>query len=322
MLGALGESIFSPFAFAQPPALKISAQLDGPGAAGGEHQAVNIEARSAGEFRLHDFPLENIAFTAAVRDDDISVENVRAGFASGVATGRVKLTGRGAARRVAFDLALKDASLGRVADTLQQFSARAKGLPAPAPGKFVQEKANVRLDLAASAEGSYANAYTYHGDGNATLQGDTLGEVPLLGLLSELLRFTALRFTTASAKFKVDGARLAFSEFNLRGANSAIEAHGDYALDRRELDFKAKILPFQESGNLLKSALGAVLSPLSNVFEVVLNGSLDQPKWSLALAPGNLFRNPQPTENPPAAAINDPTAPPPQSSPVEPKPKT
>ena len=131
--------------------------------------------------------------------------------------------------------------------------------------------------------------------------------MPLLGLLSELLRFTALRFTTASAKFKIDGAKLAFSEFNLRGANSAIEAKGDYALDRRELDFKAKILPFQESGNLIKSALGAVLSPLSTVFEVVLNGSLDKPKWSLALAPANLFRSPttaDPTGVPNATAAS------------------
>jgi hypothetical protein len=130
------------------------------------------------------------------------------------------------------------------------------------------------------------------------LQGPGLGEVPLLGLLSELLRFTALRFTTASAKFKIDGAKLAFSEFNLRGANSAIEAHGDYALNRRELDFKAKILPFQESGNILKSALGAVLSPLSTVFEVVLTGSLEKPQWAFAMGPTSFLRSLVPGETP------------------------
>ena len=313
MLGSLGESIFAPFTFAQTPALKIAARLDGPSAPSGSHQTINLEARSAGEFRLHDFPLENVAFTAAVRDDDIAVENLRAGFAGGVATGRVKLSGHGPARRVAFDLALKDSSLGRVADTLQQFSARSKGLPPPPPGKFIQERANVRLDVTASGEGGYSDPFSFHGDGHATLQGETLGEVPLLGLLSELLRFTALRFTTANAKFKIDGAKVAFSEFNLRGANSAIEAHGDYALDRRELDFKAKILPFQESGNLIKSALGAVLSPLSNVFEVVLNGSLEKPKWSLALAPANLFRSPTspeaPAISPAAPAASTPGSP-------------
>jgi hypothetical protein len=306
MLGPAGAAALGPFAFAQPPAIKLSGRLDGPAAPDGVHDTVNIEARSAGEFRLHDFPLENIAFTAAVHDDDIAVENLRAGFAGGVASGRVKLAGRGADRRVTFDLALKDAGLGRAADTLQQFAARTKGLPPTPPGKFVQEKADVRVDLTVSADGRYADPFSYHGEGNATLQGEKLGEVPLLGLLSELLKFTALRFTTADAKFKIDGAKLTFSEFNLRGANSAIDARGDYALDRRELDFKAKIFPFHESGNLIKSALGAVLSPLSSVFEVILNGTLDKPKWSLVLGPTNFLRSLVPGESPPAAKPDAP----------------
>ena len=305
MLGAPGAALFGPFAFAQPPALKLAGRLDGPAAPGGAHQSVDIEARSAGEFRLHDFPLENIAFTAAVRDDAVTVDNLRAGFASGVATGRIKFTGRGADRRVSADLALKDVSLGGAARTLQNYAAHLHGTPPPPPGKFVQEKANVRLDLTASAEGRYADPFSYHGEGNVTLRGAGLGEVPLLGLLSELLRFTALRFTSADAKFKIDGAKLAFSEFNLRGANSAIDARGDYALDRRELDFTAKIFPFHESGNLFKSAIGAVLAPFSNVFEVVLTGTLDKPKWAFAIGPTNLLRSLAPAETPPPAKPND-----------------
>ncbi len=296
MIGPVGAEVLAPFAFAQPPALKLSGRLDGPAAPGGSHVALDIEARSAGEFRLHDFPLENIAFTATVRDDAVNVDNVRAGFAGGVATGRLKLAGNGAGRRVTADLALKDASLGRAAEILQEFAARSHGAPPPAPDKFVQQKANVRLDLTASTEGRYSDPFSFHGDGTATLQGPGLGEVPLLGLLSELLRFTALRFTAANAKFKINGTKLDFDEFNLRGANSAIEAHGNYALDRRELDFKAKILPFQESGNLIKSTIGVVLSPFSNVFEVVLTGTLDKPKWAFAIGPTNLLRSLAPGE--------------------------
>jgi hypothetical protein len=77
----------------------------------------------------------------------------------------------------------------------------------------------------------------------------------------------------------------------LRGANSAIDAHGTYALDRRELDFNAKILPFQESANLLKSVVGVVLSPLSSVLEVKLTGSPLKPQWAFARGPTNLLRS-------------------------------
>jgi hypothetical protein len=98
----------------------------------------------------------------------------------------------------------------------------------------------------------------------------------------------------------------------VRGANSAIDAHGVYLLDRHELDFNAKIFPFQESGNLIKTVVGAVLTPLSSVFEVKLAGSLEKPQWGLALGPGNLLRarapdakdaappTPNPPPNPPA----------------------
>jgi hypothetical protein len=306
LIGPAATGVFAPFAFAQPPALKVSGHLDGPAAAAGAHTSLDIEARSAGEFRLQGFPLENIAFTAAVRDDDVTIDNLRAGFAHGVATGRVRLSGHGPDRRVAATLALKDGSLGRAAEIVQNYAALLHGTPPPPPGKFVQEKANVRLDLTASVAGTYADPFSYQGDGAATFQGPGLGEVPLLGQLSDLLKFTALRFTSASAKFKIQGTKLAFSEFNLRGANSAIEAHGDYALDRRELDFKAKILPFQESGNVIKSAIGAVLTPLSSVFEVVLTGSLEKPQWAFAIGPTNFLRSLAPGETPPPAVPGAP----------------
>ena len=318
MLGAAGADFLAPYTFAQPPALKLSAQLAGPEAPGGAHQNLRIDARSPGEFRFHDFPFENIAFTATVHDDEIAIDNLRAGFADGVATGRTKVWGVGAERRLRFDYTLKDASLGRAAAALQRFSAQRAGAQPPVPGKFVQEKANVRLDLTASAEGRYDDPFSYKGEGVAQLQGAEIGEVPLLGVLSEVLKFTALRFTSAHATFKIDANKLAFSEFNLRGANSAIDAHGDYALDRHELNFKAKIFPFHESGNLLKSVVGAVLTPFSEVFEVNLTGPLDKPSVVLTVGPTNLLRPLAPVENPPPTKPADPATPAPATAPAKP----
>src|SRR5205823_7117456 len=133
----------------------------------------------------------------------------------------------------------------------------------------------------------------------AVLSGAEIGEVPLFGPLSELLKFTALRFTSVKSDFKIDGARLDFPDLAVRGANSAIDAHGQYALDRGELDFKAKIFPFQESSNLIKSVVGAVLTPISNVFEVKLNGSLSKPLWAFVIGPTNFLRSLGPGENEP-----------------------
>jgi hypothetical protein len=315
MLGPLGESIFAPFKWSAPPALTLSGRIEG-----GAHTTLHIDGRTTGEFRFQDFPLENVRFTADVRDNDVDVTQMEARFGEGTLTGRAKVSGTGADRRVAFDYTLKDASLVRAVATLQDYTARKNRTPPSPPGKFLQEKASVHLDLSAAAEGRYDDPLSYHGTGRASLQGPGLGEVQLLGLLSELLKFTALRFTSAKTTFKIDGAKLTFPDLAIRGANSAIDAHGDFALDRRALDIKAKLFPFQESGNPLKSLVGAVLTPFSNIFEVKLTGTLDRPEWAFVVGPTNFLRSLAPGETAPDPAKAAPPLTPGQPPPAPPSP--
>jgi hypothetical protein len=310
ILGPLGVSIFSPFKWSAPPAVRLTGRIDGPGAPGGPHTTLQIDGRTNGEFRFLDFPLDDVSFSAAVRDNDIDVSQISARFADGTLTGRTKIFGQGRERRIAFDYTLKDATLVRAVDILQNYTARKNHQPPPPPGKFLREKASVHFDLTAAATGRYDDPFSYQGEGRATLQGAGLGEVQMLGLLSELFKFTALRFTSAKTTFKIDGAKLTFPDLTLRGANSAIDAHGDFALDRRVLDFKAKIFPFQESGNPLKTLVGAVLTPFSNIFEVKLTGTLDKPEWAFVVGPTNILRALGPGETaPPAAPPTETTAP-------------
>jgi hypothetical protein len=219
MLGPLGESIFAPFKWSAPPTLTLSGRIEG-----GAHTTLHIDGRTTGEFRFQDFPLENVRFTADVRDNDVDVTQMEARLGEGTLTGRARVFGTGPARRVAFDYTLKDASLVRAVATLQDYTARKNRTPPSPPEKFLQEKAAVHLDLSAAAEGRYDDPLSYHGTGRATLQGPGLGEVQLLGLLSELLKFTALRFTSAKTTFTIDGAKLTFPDLAIRGANSAIDA--------------------------------------------------------------------------------------------------
>lgn len=322
LLGEAGARTLAPFRLAQPPELKVRGQFAGPDAPGGASEKLRIQARTAGEFRFHDFPLHDVSFIATIDRDEVILDDVEALFAGGVATGHARVWGMGKERRLGFDFALDDASLGKVAAGLNEFFAAKKNeAPAP-PGRFVQEKANVRLNFAASAEGRYDDALSYRGAGSAVLRGAEIGEVPLLGTLSELLKFTALRFTEARANFRIENARLVFPEVTLRGSNSAIDAHGTYAMDRRELEFNAKIFPFQESENLIKTVVGAVLTPLSNAFEVKLTGSLAKPQWAFVIGPTNFLRSLAPGadsvskgELPPETKPSAPTQPPGQEPP-------
>ncbi|MBC7369279.1 MAG: hypothetical protein H7343_21135 [Undibacterium sp.] len=291
IFGAAADEILAPFTFTAPPDLKLTGRIDSATSPAGAHQSLDLAGETHHQFRFHGFPVERLSFTGQLRDDALTLDRLDLGFAEGTATGRAKVWGTGAARRVGFDYAIKDASLGRAIAILENYAATQRGAPPPPPNRFLADQSNVRLSLAVSAEGGYDDPFSYHGEGSATLDGPALGEVRMLGLLSELFSFTSLRFTSVHANFKLDGARLNFPDLSLTGANSAITGRGTYALDRRTLDFNAKIYPFQESRLFLKSLVGAVLTPFSNVFEVKLSGPLDNPSWAFVIGPTNFFRN-------------------------------
>jgi hypothetical protein len=151
------------------------------------------------------------------------------------------------------------------------------------------------LDGELAAQGRYGQPLSFHGDGHFLITGKELGEIHLLGLLSEmlsktLLNFTSLRIGTAQANFKLDGSKVHFPQVKLVGASASIEAKGDYLLDAKTLDFNARVYPLQESKLALPYGLGLLLSPLSNFFELKLTGPLEKPSWVFVYGPTNILR--------------------------------
>jgi hypothetical protein len=311
LIGPVSSEWFRPFKFERPPAVKVKGGVRRD-AAGTLHHDVQIDGKSESPFRFYEFPLERVTFKAVLHDDQIMLEEVEAGAAGGIAKGTARIWGTDlATRRLRFDFSLREASFGRAVGAMEEFFALRDGVPIPPPGKFIRGKNHVRFDMAATAEGLTNDFYSYRGRGVADLAGAELGEVRLLGGLSETLRFTALRFTAVNANFNIEGRTLVFPEVTVTGNNSAIHAHGDYALDRKQLDFNAKVFPFQESGFILKKILDVALSPLSNVFEVKLTGTLDKPSWGLVLGPTNFLRSlTQPDVTPIAPKSTEPSNPP------------
>lgn len=312
----------APFAFETPPRIRAITHFEGPASPNGPHQTLRISGESTGAFTFYGFPARQLSFDATLRDDELTLPRVQATVAEGILSGNARLWGAESDRRLGFDAALEGASLGRAIVAVSDFIALRRGTaPTPASAtaeKFITGKNKVRLDLALSAEGRADDPYSYRGNGNVALEGAELGEVRLLGLLSALLDFTALRFTSARGDFQLDRNHVMFPTFNVTGENSAIHAHGDYWLDRRALDFNARVYPFLESKSLLQSVVGAVLTPLSTMLEVKLTGPLDDPSWAFVIGPTNFFRSLSQPENPEPPTPLSPIPAAPASSPQPP----
>ncbi|HTB79382.1 MAG TPA: AsmA-like C-terminal region-containing protein [Opitutaceae bacterium] len=295
-----GEDFIAPFKFAQPPTLHATGVLDSPSSPGGAHQRVQFVVASAGAFSLFDFPFSDASFDASLRDNDIDLPRINATFAGGALNGRARLTGADSVRRLRFDLHLSGASLGRAITTVDDFIAKQKNQPSDPPTQFIQRATDVRLDLAAAAEGRYHDPLSFTGNGSVEIAGAELTQIHLFGALSQLLSFTSLRFTKARGNFNIEQAKLGFTEVKATGANSAIDAKGDYFLDKKTLDFNAKVYPFQESKFPLTNIVGLVLTPVSAALEVKLTGTLDKPAWAFVFGPTNFIRKlTQPKSNAP-----------------------
>jgi hypothetical protein len=308
LLGPQLAPILDPYVFENNPRLKFVGHFEGPASPLGPGQRMTIHGDSTGDFSFHQFPARNLSFEATVRDREVTLDRFEAEVASGTLSGRARLWDEASTRRLGFDASLRGASLGRTVATVAEYTALRRGAPPPAPDRFVSSRNNVRLDLSLSAEGTLDDLYSYRGSGNAALEGAELGELRLLGGLSALLDFTALRFNSARTDFRVEGPTLVFPSVNITGEKSAIQAHGDYSLQRRQLNFNARVYPFHEGGSLLQNVVGAVLTPISSILEVKLTGPLDQPSWAFVMGPTNLIRSLNASES------ASPAAPPPASS--------
>ena len=289
LVGAEMEEIVAPFAFSSPPQLHVTGHIAKPG--NNPYRQIEIQGNSFDSFTFDGFPLSDLSFRAVMIDDELNVTPLGVGFAGGNTSGQIQIRGPDGQKRLGFDLGLKHGNLHKVTDILSQYFAAKRGEPKPDSSSYIKQTNNVFMDLDVSAEGDLDDPLSFLGSGNAEVSGPGLGEIRLLGLLSELLNFTALRFNDLRTSFKVDKDLLHFSEVSITGSNSAVAAHGRYSLDKNTLNFNARIFPFQESKFILKSLVGAMLTPLSNVLEVKLTGQLDNPKWSFLIGPTNFLRN-------------------------------
>jgi len=283
------QSAIAPFRFADPIMLEATGYIADQG-----QRHFTLHGRTRGDFSFYDFPLNGLNFTAVIDDDTLRVDSLSAGLAEGIVSGRVRLHGQGNAQTLGFDLSLAEGKFYQWTSILGQYLAQRRG---EEPPPNVEKNTNVTIALDVSAEGSPHDALSFIGSGNMELKGRGLGQIHLFGLLSELLSFTSLNFNQLLTSFSIEREKLVFPEVNITGSNSAITASGHYAMDRGNLDFRARVNPFGESKFILKSIVGLMLTPVSNVLEVRLTGPLDKPQWSfLHFSPNPNKRNGDPSE--------------------------
>jgi AsmA-like C-terminal region len=296
---AESASLLAPYVFTVPPRLQLSGRVDSIVAPAGKHEKIDIQLFSSGQMTYYGVPLSDLTFQAHLRDELIEVPTISAVFAKGQVQGTATVNGTGDARRLAFNITLAKANLGEVTQAVADLQSTTYTAVASAPVKKTTQARQVMhekglLDMNIAAEGLYNDFYSFNGAGNAVISGAELGHLNLFGPLSEALKGTFINLgsfslTSLDAPFNLQGDRVRFDELHVTGPSALIDAKGYYRLRDGALDFTAKLYPFNESSSLVGSAVGFVLTPLSRVLEVKLEGTLVHPSWIFAYGPIRLL---------------------------------
>lgn len=327
--------LLAPYRFDTPPRLRISGRVDSPDSPLGKKEHIDVALTSTGPMTYHDFPLSDLAFEARLRDDRIDLPVLALGFAEGKANGTAGLWGPENARQLAFDITLADANLGAVTQAVARLqpspATSASAAEPPAKTSEAARERQQRLDrgrlvFSLAAEGPYSDFYSFKGSGRAAITGAELAQLNLFGPLSQALSGTHFSFgsfslTTVDAPFVLECDRVRFDNLRVTGPSALIQAKGDYRLRDSRLDFSTKIHPFDESASVVGNAVGFVLSPLSKMFEVKLQGTLAEPKWIFAYGPSRLFNSITGSgDSPPSPHLSAPPAEPPPAATAAPSP--
>ena len=147
------------------------------------------------------------------------------------------------------------------------------------------------LNISIQAEGPINNPLQFEGTGLIQLNEPKIGQINLLGKISEGLSNLkiplpsgALSFNELIIPFELNNETMSFDNLQLSGPISKISSKGSFNLSSGTVDLIAKLslvgnLPLPIIKNLVQFA-----DPISKMAEIKITGNLSKPKWELLLS--------------------------------------
>jgi len=255
---------------------------------------LNIEFATSAPLYYKQAPLDYLSFNIMYRYLQNQISDIRLGFAQGYATGNIFLERQSRNRfRATYEGSLSNASMDIALNHIQQMRGTMgtnKPLRPDVYGGVV--------DLNIRGEGILGQKETHIGNGNIRVSKAHLGKINLFGILSQVLSLTPLglgsfQLTDVSGDFQMHDNKLFFPELNIYGPSANIVAKGNYTMGTGNLDFGLRISPMNKKGAPILSQAFLLLAPITQSFEVELEGTLDDPKWKTNITPFGLFKGKQ-----------------------------
>lgn len=286
--------ILSDFESDQSPTAHFSAAIFN--SAYPQHQGktyFDLNANSNGPLRFKQVPLDQLQFKLYGRKQTTYLRDLSFGFAGGSGQAQIDIeTVEDSSPLIRLNLQLQDANKQQALVNLAPLTG---GTIADEPRR--PDSAPTQLNFNLHAQGPAQNPYQYQGYGDIEIKDPNLGSIKLLGPLSTLLEKTPLSFTsfsldTLQAKFKLDHETVHLNPLVIDGPSTQILAPGKLRIDTQQLDMRVSVSLFANLGDPkspIKRFSDFIQSPLPNLLQFELSGTLAKPRWRSLYDPRNLI---------------------------------
>lgn len=254
----------------------------------------NLEFNSNGSLEFKGLPLDSLRFVAKNLANNTELENIQIGFADGIANSKASLLhGNHNETQLDFQCNLEKANYQGTLDAFRKYSS-----PEAAPPGSSKEG---HINLEIKAKGILGDLASYNGEGKIKISNANLGKINMFGILSKILSVTPLalgsfQLTDVETNFRIKNDVIHFPNAEIYGSTAQIRAKGNYKITSEGLDFIMDVSPLGKVNVPVISHAFYLLTPLSQSFQIKVEGTSKAPQWDFKLTPLGFFKDKGPYE--------------------------
>ena len=147
-----------------------------------------------------------------------------------------------------------------------------------------------------SLKGDVADIAHSVGSGHATLSNPDLMKLNMFGVLSRA--FAALRLplgtfeiTYANSAVQIHGGVVEFPDLEMGGNAMRIKGAASYDFVNDDIDAAMVMYPFDGAKGMIMTGIATIVSPISSVIQVTVDGKISDPSVGMQVKPLNLIQS-------------------------------
>ncbi|MDQ8197477.1 AsmA-like C-terminal region-containing protein [Pelagicoccus enzymogenes] len=248
---------------------------------------IDLELQTETAFTFYGFPFESLDAFVHIDDDVIDIPRAEARLGDGLVKATAFIIGDG----LEVDAQLDQVGFGQALNASNTYFANDGSETAQAMDPERLLGFGGKMDAQFRGNGIVGNPVSFRGDGSFSIADADLGSFRLFGLLSStinalnlpiLKHLTTLEFSRAKSPFLVEEEIVRFTAGEIDGPGASIKTNGTYNIETDALNFSARLFPLRNNKvPVITPILNLPLDLFSNIFEISVGGTFDQPKLSL-----------------------------------------